>query len=299
VTGSLPPGLNLDTSAGTISGLPITSTGSPLKFEVSVKDQRGVAAPSQLFSITIAANAAAPVITPGGIGPVYSSSNTIQAGSWISIYGKNLANMTAIWNGDFPTSLGGVSVTIDDKAAYLWYVSPTQINLQAPDDAQTGQVTVVVKNAAGSMTSTVTLARAGPSLSLLGDGKHVAGVIPTPDGSGAYGSGGYDLAGPDGAFAFNTRPVKQGEVLVLYGVGFGATNPSIAAGQTFSGAAPTMNPVTFTIGGIAAEVTFSGITEAGLYQFNLTVPKTGSGDMTVLATVSGLSTPTGPVVTVQ
>jgi uncharacterized protein (TIGR03437 family) len=191
-----------------------------------------------------------------------------------------------------------VSVTIDGKPAFLWYVSPTKINLQAPLDAVTGLVSVVLTCGQFTATSTVTLAAAGPSLSLLGDGIHVAGEIPTATGD-AYGSGTYDLVGPSGAFSFNTRPVNPGEVLVLFGVGFGATNPSIPAGQPYSGSAPTVNPVTFTIGGISAPVSYAGMTEAGLYQFNLTLPATGSGDQPILAHVDGVTTPTGPLVTVQ
>lgn len=45
----------------------------------------------------------APTITANGTVPIYSSVNTIQPGSWISIYGTNLATGTATWNGDFPT----------------------------------------------------------------------------------------------------------------------------------------------------------------------------------------------------
>ena len=192
-----------------------------------------------------------------------------------------------------------MSVTVDGKPAFLWYVSPTQINLQAPVDANTGPVSVVLRYGQFTATSTVTLAAAGPSLSLLGDGVHVAGEIPTPNGGGAYGSGTYDLVGPSGAFSFNTRPVIPGEVLVLFGVGFGATNPSIPAGQPYSGSAPTVNPVTFTIGGISAPVSYAGMTESGLYQFNLTVPATASGDQPIQAQVDGVTTPTGPLVTVQ
>ena len=101
------------------------------------------------------------------------------------------------------------------------------------------------------------------------------GVILTPDGSGAYGGGTYDLVGPTGGFSFNTRPVKPGEVIELFGVGFGPTNPAVPAGQLYTGqGAPTVNPVTITIGGVPAIVSFAGITEAGLYQFNLTIPRT-------------------------
>ena len=145
----------------------------------------------------------------------------------------------------------------------------------------------------------VPIAQVSPAFSLFGDGKHVACEIPTPDGSGAFGGGSYDLVGPSGAFSFPTRPVKVGETLVLYGIGFGPTNPAVPAGTPFSGAALTTLPVTITIGGVPATLSFAGMTGPGLYQFNLTVPKTSAGDQPVLAEVGGVSTPLGPVVTVQ
>jgi uncharacterized protein (TIGR03437 family) len=250
--------------------------------------------------IRVLTPSAVPTITKNGLVPIYSSVPVIQPGSWVSLYGTKLAGVTFVWNGDFPTSLGGTSVTIDNKPAYLWSVSPTQINLQAPDDAATGVVSVVVSTASGTGASTVTLSPYGPSFSLLGDGKHVAGEIATPNGSGAYGNGTYDLVGPSGAFSFNTRPVKPGETLILYGVGFGPSTPQVAAGKAFSGVAPTNSPVFITIGGVSATVAFSGITEAGLYQLNLTVPNnTGSGDQALQASVNGAQTPAGTVVTVQ
>ena len=72
------------------------------------------------------------------------------------------------------------------------------------------------------------------------------------------------------------------------------------AGQIFSGSAATNNTVTITIGGLQASVAFAGITEAGLYQFNVVVPPNmGSGDQPLRAAVKGVETPLGPVVTVQ
>src|ERR1019366_10623502 len=99
------------------------------------------------------------------------------------------------WTGNFPMSLGGTSVTINGRPAYLWYVSPGQINLQAPDDGTTGTVPVVVMTANGSATSTVTLAPFAPSFLLL-DTKHVTGIILRANGTGAYGGGTYDIVGP-------------------------------------------------------------------------------------------------------
>lgn len=240
-----------------------------------------------------------PSILPGGIVPNDSSVSVIQAGSWISIYGSFLANGTYLWNGDFPMSLGGTSVTIDGKPAYLWFVSPTQINAQAPDDTAAGVVSVVVTTPFGTASSTVTLAAYGPSFSLLNDGKHVAGELVSPNGTGAYDLGYYDLVGPANTFSFATRPVNPGEMLTLFGVGFGPTTPPVSPGATFSGAAPTVSPVTITIGGVAVRVIFEGITAAGLYQFNVIVPNVASGDQPLQASVNGVLTPAGAVVTVQ
>ena len=237
-----------------------------------------------------------PSISTGGIAPIDSPANTIQPGSWISIYGTDFAVTSAIWNGDFPTKLGSVSVTIDNKPAYLWYVSATQLNVQAPDDNATGVVPVVVTTPFGTASSTVTLAPYAPSFSLLSS-KYPAAIVGTsgPGNSGA----GYDYIGPTGAFPFATRPVAPGETIVLFGVGFGPTNPTVKAGQAYSGAAPCTTLPLFTIGGVTATVAFAGIVEAGLYQFNVIVPNVGSGDQLLQASIGGQTTPTGIYVTLQ
>ena len=129
-----------------------------------------------------------PHINANGIVPVYSPLPAIQQGSWVSIYGTELAAGTAVWNNDFPLSLGGTSVNIDDKPAALWVVSPTQINLQVPDDATTGTVSVSVTTQSGSVTSIVTMVPQAPSLSLLTDNKHVAAQIATPERCGSGGA---------------------------------------------------------------------------------------------------------------
>jgi uncharacterized protein (TIGR03437 family) len=237
-------------------------------------------------------------ITPGGVVPVYSSTNAIQAGSWVSIYGSGLAAGNFVWNGDFPQLLEGTSVTIDSKPAYLWFVSPGQINLQPQDDATTGTVSVVVTSSAGSAFCTVTLAPHAPSLSLF-SAKYPAAIAPTPGSQGNSGAG-YDYIGPVGAFAFPSRPAKAGETLALYGVGFGPTNPSVPAGKLFSGAATSVTMPIFTIGGVAANVSFAGVIEAGLFQFNVIVPNgLCSGDKLLQATVNGVPAPGGVYITLQ
>ena len=237
---------------------------------------------------TIAEPPLLPAITSGGIVP-----GTVQPGEWISIYGTNLANDTESWTGNFPTSLAGTSVTIDGKPAYLSFARYGQINLQTPNDAATGSVPVVVTTAAGTAKSTVTLAPFGPAFFLL-DGKHVAGIILRSNGS-------YDILGPTGtSLGYPTVAAKAGDTIALFGTGFGPTNPPVSAGQAFFGVAPTTNPVTLRINNVSVTPAFAGLSGAGLYQLNLTVPSgLGTGDVPLQATISGVQTASGAVISLQ
>jgi uncharacterized protein (TIGR03437 family) len=143
----------------------------------------------------------------------------------------------------------------------------------------------------------VTLSQYAPSFSLF-NGKYPAAIVGTPSAPGNSGHG-YDYIGPSGAFSFPSRPVKTGETLLLFGVGFGPTTPPVAAGAVFSGGAPCVTLPTVSIGGISATVSFAGIVEAGLYQFNVVVPDAGSGDKALSASVGGVTTPANVFITLQ
>jgi uncharacterized protein (TIGR03437 family) len=250
--------------------------------------------------VNLNANMPAPTITPGGIVPVDSTVGTIQPGEWVSIYGTNLASTAEIWREDFPQSLGGASVTIDGKAAYASYVSPGQINVQAPDDTARGPVQVAVTTSGGTATATVTLAQFAPSF-LLFDSKHVAGIILRSNGSGAYGGGAYDILGPTGtALGYSTVAAKAGDIVELFGTGFGPTNPTVEAGEAFSGAAATTNTVNLLINNLSVTPMWAGLSGAGLDQINLTVPAgLGTGDVSLVATVGGTQTPPYVVISLQ
>ena len=241
--------------------------------------------------------AQAPSISPGGVVPIYGSLAIIQPGEWITIYGSNLASETAVWNGDFPTSLGGTSVEVNGKPGYLMYVSPGQINLQAPDDTARGTVSVVVTTATGSATTTVTLSDFAPSFSLFeagNAGPYVAGIIVRPDGSGAYGVGraSYDILGPTGnSLGFATVAAQPGDSIELFGVGFGPTTLAVPAGKPFSGAASIDSNFTLYINRISVKPTFVGLSSAGLFQINLVVPASlGGGDVPIRLIIGGTQT---------
>ncbi len=273
-----------------VTGTPISSSGAstidsaarsePLLRSVSLAATgRKLRLSGAALEVAAAAQLQAPIISPGGVVPLYSSVTMIQPGSWVSIYGANLAAGTAVWNGDFPTSLGGTSVTINGKPAYLSFVSAGQIDLQAPDDTATGVVQVVVTTTSGQATSTVTLNPESPAFSLL-DANFVTAIILRSDGSGAFGGGSYDILGPDGdCFGYLTAGAKPGDLVELFGVGFGPTDPTVPAGKVFSGAAPITEPFSLYINNVLVSPLFVGLSSAGLYQINLIVPPgLGEGD---------------------
>ena len=107
---------------------------------------------SVLFSQT--PPAAPPVIT--GVSNSASGLTSIASGSWVTIYGTALSTTTRAWRAsdisgnNLPTTLDGVSVQINGKKAAISYVSPGQLNAQAPTDATIGQVPLQVTTANGT-----------------------------------------------------------------------------------------------------------------------------------------------------
>jgi protocatechuate 3,4-dioxygenase, beta subunit len=211
----------------------------------------------------------------------------ITPGAWLTIVGDDLSKTTRTWNsqteiigGKLPTTLDGVSVTINGKPASIFYISPGQINVQAPSDAGSGSVQVVVKNSDGTSDPvTAAIQTILPGFFLF-NRNYVAAV--RPDGS---------YVGPAGLLqGLTTTPAKPGETISLYGTGFGPTSPNVNAGEVFRGAASLTNAVQIRIGPAFAEVQFAGLSSAGLYQFNVVTPNVPDGDHDVLATVAGART---------
>jgi len=246
------------------------------------------------YLLTPAASTAQPAITAVVNGASFTA--PISGASWITVEGGNLSTITRLWNtSDFagvnlPTQLDGVSVTIDGVAAYPYYVSPTQLNVLAPDGLTDGLVQVQVRNPQGtSNVFTVNVTAETPAFFLYGSkyvaAEHANGV---PIGPAALG----------GTFI----PAHPGETVQLYGTGFGPMSPFSSSGQILPAPAPLANVenVTVTIGGQPAVVTYAGVVSSGLDQLNVTVPAgLPNGDAQIVATVNGISTQTGLAVTVQ
>jgi len=250
---------------------------------------------SRVRKITGVSAPAVPAVS--GVVNGASFQSGIVANSWVTVQGSNLSSVTDTWanaivDGKLPTRLAGVTVTIAGKPAYLYYVSPNQINLVAPDSGS-GPVEVVVTNAEGtSQALTVTSSRHGPAY-LTWSGNQV--VATRQD---------FSLAVKDGTFPTATVAAKPGDVLILWGTGFGPTTPAapmgvqLPANQTYSTSSPpvvTINNVPATVYGAALAPGF-----AGLYQVAIQVPASlANGDWPLVASIGGVQSPGGVVLSVR
>ena len=207
-------------------------------------------------------------IAPGGIVNAAGFQAPVAPGSIVSIFGSSLA-VAAVGASSLPlpTTLGGVSVSVNGRLAPLFYVSPTQINAQLPYETTTGAATVSIN---GSVPATVNVAASAPGIIVYGTNRSVAvnqdGTVNAPD-----------------------HPAIPGGWVTVYLSGQGRVNPGVATGAV----APAdlisvpMLPVTATIGGKPADVLFAGLTPGaiGLFQVNLRIPAMASGDYPLIITV--------------
>jgi trimeric autotransporter adhesin len=230
----------------------------------------------------------APSITVVQSAGAYGGFSTIAPGSWVEIFGSNFSTTARSWtttdfNGNTaPTSLDGVSVSIGGQAAFVNYISATQINVQVPSNVAVGSQPLTVTSPAGTSaakTMTVAATQPGilaPSSFLLAARQYAAALFP-------------DFATyvlPVGVITgLSSRPAKPGDTIILYGVGFGTVNPSVNAGQITQQSNKLTSNLLVTIGGVAATVTYAGLTPGvvGLYQFNVVVPNVGSSDLVPLS----------------
>ncbi len=216
----------------------------------------------------------------------------IAANTYVTIKGTNLAATRRLWKtSDFednklPSSLDDVTVTLNGEKAYIYYISPVQINILTPADLTlSGPIQVQVSNhGLTSATLSATASATAPAF-FLPDGTHIAAT---------HGNG--SLIGTTGT----ATPAAPGETIVLYGNGFGATNPPAPNGQIISTPAQLVTMPTILVNNTAAKVVYAGLTGTGLYQFNVTLPSTlPDGDVPVVAQVGGVNTPAGASIQVK
>jgi uncharacterized protein (TIGR03437 family) len=244
---------------------------------------------------TCSKSAPAPAITL--VANAEGETPAIAPNTWVEIKGSNLAapGDSRIWQGsDFlgnamPTKLDNVSATVNGKPAFVYYISPLQVNILTPPDALSGPAQVeVTYNGATSAAFTAQAQSISPSFFVFNGGPYVAATHS--NGS---------LIGPATLYPGASTPAKPGETIVLYANGFGSTNVPVQSGSASQFGTLSPLPV-IKIGGVTAAVQFAGLVAPGEFQFNVVVPASlSNGDQPITATSGGGSTQSGTLVTIH
>jgi|GEM_PF-1743450 len=249
------------------------------------------------------ADSRTPSIASGGVVGGASFTAGVVSGGWTSILGDFFLDGVRVWGDDdfiapsgvfaggrtdqavpgalLPTALDGVSASVDGRPTFISFTSAGQLNVLIDDSETFGDVEVQVTTPDGtSVSASVFKHRYLPEFfRFQPDGlRFVAGVHP--DGT---------FLGPEGLFnGLTTRPARPGDVVLLFGTGWGPTMPASPSPVLVTTPQALATPAVIRIGGAPALVQFAGLVGSGLYQFNVVVPDVGPGEQPIEGFVAGV-----------
>lgn len=205
-----------------------------------------------------------------GVSSPAALSVVFAPGMLASVYGSNLAPspLTAKFE-PLPFNLNGVSATVNGISAPLEFVSPGQINLQIPFETSAGIAVLAVNNNSQIASYLLQMNASAPELFVNGQG-----------------------------FLTSAPSAQAADTVVGYMAGQGDVTPFLATGGSPTSGTAIKNlpvprlPVSITVGGVKAAITFAGIAPGliGVSQINFTIPKgVAAGVQPVVVTVGGAS----------
>ncbi len=196
--------------------------------------------------------------------------------SLITITGLNLSAVTEkspeneLW-----PELGGVTVRIGEARLPLYFVSPERITAQLPCNLAEGAHTLTVTRAGQpDVTASFPVARNAPGLFSDSNGQETRAVASHEDGSSVT----------------PAKPARPGELITVYGAGFGPclTNPPDGAGVKEGPAFAVADPVELLVGESAVAPLYAGATaRPGLTAVRFRVSEAANGDITARVRVNG------------
>lgn len=219
-----------------------------------------------------------PVIPSNGLTDGASFLPKYSPGMIMSVFGASLSpSGTAESAGSvpLPVTMQGVAATVNGVEAPLYYVSPTQLNIQVPSQtAVNSPATLTIDNNGQVASQTFYVAAASPGI--FTDQSHTI----VPNGSAAH-----------------------GQTTTLYLAGAGAMTPPIATGSapvtsTPLASLPAPLNTTVTVGGVQASTSFVGIPYGlvGVVQINFQIPsRIPTGPQPVVVNVNGVASSTAYV----
>ncbi len=258
----------------TPAALPLGTYRGTLAFATNAINAPALVVPVEMEVVA----AATPAISYNGIlnNATFLTGDSLGVGTIAALFGEFLTdNVYAAPGAPLPTTLGGVRVLVNGIAAPLYFASPGQINFQVPLETVGGDAVVQVERngVVGNRVSANVVAQAGRILVWPGL-RH--GIIVNADGT-------LPLPVAIKLGTYVSKPVRAGDTLVIYAIGFGQTTPPV---QT--GAASPSSPlaqlsnviVRFGVPGlfdssIVQQAQFAGLSPGfvGLFQINVQVPE--------------------------
>jgi uncharacterized protein (TIGR03437 family) len=296
---------SIQVTLGDTPGPVIVTAAAPGLAPVSFKLTANAPPPGSQPNVHIAAVVGAGLSTP--------AVKQISPNALITMFGSNFTDSGAqfvagdsdLVNGQLPTRLGGVCVLIGADFASLLAVFPNQINAQVPSTPGSGDDFMQVITNCGAQNDSrsnivkATLQAASPEFFYLAH--NPGGKNPIAAMDAAMNA----LIGPGDLMPGVTSPARPGQVITLFGTGFGATSPAFPAGVLPDRAASTVLPVKVTIGNIqlaASDILYAGVSPglAGVYQINVRVPDSApDGDLPVMLRVGPFAAAPGGFITVK
>ena len=207
-------------------------------------------------------------------------------GELVSVFGLNLADgMESASALPLKTQMQGTLIAIGGRPLPLVYTSPNQVNAMMPYGLTPGTTYQLIATRGNRLAvpQSLTVAAAEPA-------------IFTADASGkGQGDIFIYVSAAEQVLSSPARPAKAGDILIIYCAGLGSVDPPIDAGFVVDRLIRTVTPIGLTIGGMQAQVLFSGLTGGltGLYQVNAMMPDgVIPGDaVPVVLTMGSISSP--------
>jgi uncharacterized protein (TIGR03437 family) len=222
---------------------------------------------SELLAGVVTANQA-PVLNPNGIVDDFSflAGGALAPGTWSAAFGSQLATSATgtELSAPFPTSYQSTQLIVASFVTPLYYVSGAQLDAEIPAELRPNQQYASVGVVNGQLTLPVSVT-----------------VVPVAPGVDTYSDGVTAVAQhQDYSLVNSSKPAHPGDIIFIYLVGMGATNPAVASNQVAPGATAGSTAATVTVqpmvmlGNQNAPVLFAGLTPGsiGLYQIDFMVP---------------------------
>lgn len=227
----------------------------------------------------------------------------IAFNTMLSIYGANLvsgsrqrsAQAFDLVDNRYPKQLDCIAVEVGGQRVPVLFVGDTQINVQAPSATLSSARLEVVMNPGTSTERRIE-----------------GGSLPLPESNAGF----FTINGTsvvarhaDGAIvalpavSAGGRPARAGDMITLYGTGFGFTEPIWQSGEFVAFETPLAQPITVQIGATTlapADIAFGGLaarSNSGVYEIRIRVP-TGltPGDNAVTLRTAASVTQTGATI---